>query len=155
MSRNPLKKEVEPRLPVSRDPHILEQFEISRAVFLEEQRQVQDRIFQQSFGPQDQSDEQATNTSVAIQEGMDRFELHMRQGSLDQGERSNRIVMQELFQQTHACHHLVRRWRNEPGVSRSAAADPILAPPEFPRALSPPPAAGEQFRVSLRDEAEG
>jgi len=85
MSRHPLKKEVEPRLPVSRDPHILEQFEISRAVFLEEQRQVQDRIFQQSFGPQDQSDEQATNTSVAIQEGMDRFELHMRQGSLDQG----------------------------------------------------------------------
>ncbi len=68
---------VGPGLPVALGANSVEQFVVNRAVLLEIEAQIQQRLGQQAALVQLQRDEEATKTSVAIQKGVDGLELHM------------------------------------------------------------------------------
>ena len=78
-------------------------------MLLEIVREVEHRFVQHAaFGDQ-KSDEQSTDTPVAIEKRIDRFELHMGQRELDQRRPLIR-AMEERFECSERFgHHIMRR----------------------------------------------
>jgi hypothetical protein len=67
-------------------------------VLLEVQAQVEQRLAQQSVRDELQSDQKPADTTVAVQEWMDGFELHVRKTCLDKGRHGFGIVVQKALE---------------------------------------------------------
>src|SRR6266849_6724851 len=68
--RNPRQEKAQPRLPVTGEPHLLEQFIVPLAVLFEVQAEVKQRLLECPFGTEQKSDEQSSQAPVSIQERM-------------------------------------------------------------------------------------
>jgi len=77
-------EESQPAFPVARLPHFGEHLVVVLPVALEKQAQVEQRLAQQPLVMQQQGNEQASNAAVAVQKGVDGFELHMGQRDPDE-----------------------------------------------------------------------
>jgi hypothetical protein len=145
---------VEPARPVAFRPHALEGVVIVLPVALDEVREVEKRLGKAAALDQEERDQQPAHTAVAVQEGVDRLELLVHQGALDQL-REVVTVVEETLPVGEAVHHGVGR-RRHIGCGRRRApgrTDPVLRAAELPgRGLvSPPPP--HQPLVQLADEA--
>src|SRR5580704_16719083 len=82
------------------------------------------------------------------------LELNMRQTSLHKNRELVLVVMQKSLKAVEAFHQpFGRRW-NKRGVSRPAAADPILRPAKFARHLVGTPSAPQKNCVNLANQAQ-
>lgn len=109
---------------------------------------------------QQQRDQQAAEAAVAVEEGVDRLELHVGERGPDQ--RGGRLggprtgagpAVQKGLEGRHAGLDFVGRRRHEVGAARSRATDPVLRAPELARQLLAAPRAGHQLGVHLADQA--
>src|SRR5919198_4333689 len=83
---------------------------------------------------------------------MDRFELYVRQGRLDQDRQPVPFGVEEALQVGHAVGDgCVRRW-HEYRVAWARAANPVLAATELARLLLAASTAGEELPVNLADQ---
>jgi len=99
-------------------------------------------------------DEEPSDTAVAIQEGVDRFELLMHEGALDEVRKLP--VVQELLPAREALHHRIRR-RRHVGCGRRCAAsrsDPVLGTAELPGRGLLASHSWHQALVELADQAQ-
>ena len=96
-------------------------------MLLEVKAQVEERFTKHSVFAEEEGDHEPAKTSVAVEERMDGFKLHMCQRGLQQHGGLFRFVVQEEFKAPHAFHDLFRRRWHEDGVAWPSAADPVLA----------------------------
>ena len=76
-------------------------------------------------------DEEAAETAIAIKEGVDGLELDMGERGPQQEGQAAGVVVQEFFQRAHARLNLLGRGRDEVGIAGACAADPVLAAAEL------------------------
>jgi hypothetical protein len=119
-------EEGQPRLPIPRLPHLVEQGVVLCAVRFEVEAQIQHRLRQHPLGTKQQGDEEAAQTAVAVEERVDSLELHVGQRRLHQRRRARRLIVQEPLQVPHAEEHLTRRRGHEDRIPGPRAADPVL-----------------------------
>src|SRR3546814_6221823 len=89
-----------------------------------------------AFVAQDQRDQQAAEAAVAVAEGVDGFELHVRERGLDQRRRVVGRCMQEGLERGQCIIQGFGRRRHEMGERRGRAADPDLGLAELARLRS-------------------
>src|SRR6266851_7800775 len=77
-------EKAQPGLPITRQPHRLEQFVIPFAVLFQVKTEIKQWLPQRPFSTEQNRDEQPPKSPVAIQEWMDGFELHMGQSGFDE-----------------------------------------------------------------------
>src|SRR6266851_2832773 len=77
-------------------------------------------------------DQQAADAAVAIEKGVNRFELKVSERRFHQ---RRRIGMQELFELSHATLHILRRRRYKCCVAWASTSDPVLRLPKLARRL--------------------
>ena len=81
-----------------------------------------------------QRDKQSPDASVAIQERVDRLELHVCEARLHQ--RRQRIIrVNPLVELRHERRHIFGRRGHEPRVAGPRAADPVLGASDLARLL--------------------
>ena len=85
-------------------------------MLLEVQAQVQQRLAHQAISRQLQRDQQAPEPSIAIEEWVDGFELHMSERGFEQRWCRLGHVVEKVLELLQALVELVRRRRNSPGV---------------------------------------
>lgn len=130
---DPFQEEPQPSHPIALETNGVEAVVVFLAVLFEEQTQVQQGLSERIVSTQDQRDEQASKSAVAIQEWVDRLELDVGQCGFDQCGRALRLIVKEFLQVAHAIGHTVGRRRNEAGVPRPGAAQPNLGTAELSR----------------------
>ena len=129
---NGLGKEIEPSFPIAGQTDIVEQLIVILTVGLEVEAEVEHRLPQHLLLAQEQSDQQTPQTAVAVQERVDRLELHMCQRRLEQHRSRLWLVMQEEFQLAHALQQFFCRRRNEGRVARPGFLRPSSGCAETP-----------------------
>src|SRR5205085_2086866 len=107
-----VEEEREPSLPVSVLPHIVQQLVVVRAMLLEVQAEIKKRVAENTGIRKHQRDEQPSDTAIAVEERMDRFELHVRQRGADE-HRQPGLIVNEFLESAHALIDKLRRRRNE------------------------------------------
>jgi hypothetical protein len=148
-----IEEEVEPRFPLAAVSHAIEQPVVIVAVLLEIQAQVEQRLLQHSGVMQQKRDQQPPDTTVSVQERVDRFELHVSQRSrYEHGILRARLVKGAL-ERRHQLIDQRRRRRYEVRVPRPGPADPVLRSSELAGLLLASAPAGEQLFVHLANEA--
>ena len=85
---------------------------------------------------------------------MDRLELYMGQGRLEQHRGRFGLVVQKQFELAHTLQHLFGLGWNKGCVARTGTADPVLASPEFTRSLVAAPTLGQQHTVDLSEQPQ-
>lgn len=108
-----------------------------------------------TFGQQ-KGDQQSPDPTIAIEEGMNGFELCM--GQPDFGQHGQRIVqVQKAFQLRHGSRHLMRWWWNKHGIIQPAAccSNPVLGSTKFPRRRMLPSHALHQLFVYFPNQTHG
>src|SRR4051812_33066062 len=101
---------------------------------------------------QHQWDQQSPDTTIAVEERVDRFELHVRNGGHHHhGIRRCRVVERTL-QPRHQVLDKRGRWRYEVRVAWPGAADPVLGSSELTRLFFAAATAREQLRVHLANQ---
>ena len=146
-------EEREPLLPISRLPHALQQVVVARAVLLEVQGQVQERLPQHPLGAQQQGDQEPSDAPVTVQKGMNRLELHVGERRLEQDRRRFRLVVQPAFERPHAFRDALRGRRDEHRVPRPGSPYPVLGAAEFAGLPVGPSTALEEHAVDLADQS--
>jgi len=96
-----VEEERQPCFPVALFPDDLQQAVILLAVLFEVEAQVEQWLAQQAGATEEQRDQQASHAAVAVEERMDRLELHVRERGLDEHGQSSALVMQEPFEVRH------------------------------------------------------
>ena len=102
---------------------------------------------------QQQRHEQASQTAVAVQEGMDGLELHVRQPRPDEDGEPVVSGVQEALERRHAVGHGGVGRRHEDGVAGPGPADPVLRAAEFAGGLGAAASRRQQDGVHLADQA--
>ena len=149
-----LGKEIEPRFPVAGKADVVEEFVIILAVHFEIETEVEHRLPQHLLLAQEQRDEQAAKTTIAVQKRMDSLELHVSQCRLEQCRGGVRLVVEEEFQRAHALRHRIGRRRNKGRISRPGAAYPVLAAPKFARCLIVATAFCQQHPMDFPEQSQ-
>src|SRR5260370_9751463 len=93
-----LKKKAEPFFPNAFGTNSLKQIVVSLTVSLEVNTQIEHRLTQSAFGAEKQCNQQSSQTAIAIEKGMDRFELHVNESGLDENGQLILFVLNEMFQ---------------------------------------------------------
>src|SRR5450830_931406 len=83
--RHAVREEAEPRLPVAPCPDRLEQLVVTGAMLLQIQAEIEERLLENPLLPEKERDEQPPHPPIAVEEGMDRLELKVSKGGLDEG----------------------------------------------------------------------
>src|ERR1700676_3532006 len=73
----PLQKKAKPFFPNAFGANSLKQIVVALTVSLEVKTQIEERLAQSAFGTEKQCNQQPAQPAIAIEKGMDRFELHM------------------------------------------------------------------------------
>ena len=154
---DPRLRERSPPTPPSRpgSANAVEEFVIRRAVLLKVKRKIEQRIGEQSTVVEQQCNEQAAQTAVAVEEGMDGLELHMGDGGLENTGRPMVSSCKKSFEIAHAGVDVLGGWRNKKGVAWAGAADPVLAATEFARLTFRCPGLWPSAGVHLAQQAVG
>lgn len=97
-------------------------------------RTIEERIGEQSTVVQQQCNEQAAQTSVAIEEGMDGLELHVGDGGLEQHGQADGVVVAKMVPDRPCRRQRPRAVAEQKGAARACAADPV---PRQKRRLRP------------------
>jgi len=126
---------------------------IAGAVALEKVGQIKRWFGQQAVADHVQWNQQASDATVAVQEGMDGFKLVVADGRAHQVRHSDRLVVPELFKVAHQFGHIFMVRRNKGGIGQAGAADPVLADTEFPRLLVFAAHSAHQNGVGLLEQA--
>ena len=130
-SRTPSRKN---RSQASQSPavaDVVEQLVVGAPIVFEVQAEVQKRFPEEPGVAQHESDQEAAQATVAVEEGVNGLELNMRQASLDENGKTVVGGMDEPFQVGHALLDVVGWRRNEGRIAGTRAADPVLGSPEF------------------------
>ena len=122
-------------------------------MLLEVTAQVHQRLPQQRPVLHECGDQQSPDASVAIQEGVDGFELGVDQRDPDQRRQVGVGGMDEALQVRQQTGHLLRRWRHEGGIARSRAANPVLRATQFAGQLAGTSRPIEQPPMGLAQQA--
>src|SRR5437870_1342062 len=99
-----------------------------------------------------ESDHQAADAAVAVQERVNRFELNVSQRGLDQGWIRRMLVVNEPLEISHAVLDPMRRRRNKMGIARPGPTEPVLTPAKFARRLFAAAAFRKQNGMHLPDK---
>jgi len=126
------------------------------AVRLDVRGQIEERLRQAAALSQEQRDEQAADTAVAVEERVDRLELLVHEGALDEIGQA-RPVLQEELPGGERGHHLIdRRWHVGGGRQRgSRRTDPVLRAAELARSHVRAAHATHEALVQFPDETQG
>ena len=116
---------------------------VAIAVALEVQAQIEERPTKYALGAQQQSDQEPSDSSVAVEERVDSLELGVRERGLHEHRRRVGIVVDELLEGAHCCGDLLPRRRDETCRRGSGPAEPVLVAAELPA-----PAMREAFHAS-------
>ena len=122
-------------------------------MLLQEQAEVQQRLTQHPGIVQKESDEQSSNPAVPVQERVNGLELHVGKCCSKQFGKTIVLRIEEAFERGHAVGDRRVGRRNEDGVSRSRAADPVLRFPEISGHLRTAPSRREQYAMDFAQEA--
>jgi hypothetical protein len=148
-------EENEPFLPVAFFADGLQELVIAGSVLFEIQGEVEQWVPEHAFGVEQEGDEKAAEAAVAIQEGVDGFELHMGERGLDENGGGDGLVVEEIFQCAEALEQGIGRRGHMSGIARACAADPILAAPELAGFLVRATAVAKKHSVDFADEPKG
>ncbi|MDA8045296.1 MAG: hypothetical protein M0Z30_08680 [Actinomycetota bacterium] len=120
---------------------------------LEVGRQVEQRFGQTVTDQQQEHDQETTKASVAVEEGVDRFELVVNQRSLHE-RRKAWFLVNEAFEVVEERPHLVwwRRYEGRGFDCGSWGSDPVLSGADGARLAFTATDAGEDYRVHLSDQ---
>jgi hypothetical protein len=132
----------------------LKTFVIGPAVGLEIEAEIEEGIAQHALLTQEQRDEQSPEATVAVEKGVDAFELDMGETGLHEHGDAGSFCVQEALEIAHAGRDLLRRWGDERGIARPRAADPVLAAAKLARVLPFAASAGEQNSVYLAQQSQ-
>src|SRR5579863_10201303 len=127
----------------------IEQFIVFLPVRLEIKAEVKNGFTDRACDTQQERNQQAAQSSVSVQEGVNSFKLHMCECGLDQNRQVFVVAMQELFEPAHAFHHFLRWWRDKCCVTGPRASDPVLCFAEFPRTLLTASSFGQENLVNF------
>src|SRR5438105_13270636 len=97
-----------------------------------------------------QGDEQATDSSVSVEKGVDGLELRMRQGCFH---KCRRIGVQEALQLPHAAFDFLRRRGHKRRVPRPCATNPVLRATKFSRGLLCAAPGGQKYSMHFLEQA--
>src|SRR5205823_5118365 len=141
---------VDPFAPLAAGADREEALVVFVAVPFEKGAEIKQRLVEQFLRVQQESDEQAAHTPVAIEERMNGLELVMNEGETNQRGQV-RLGMEELLEHVERRVHLRNRWWNVGRVRnrRSGLADPILHAAKLARRAALAANAGQQLRVHL------
>lgn len=148
-----LGEKIQPAFPVAAQPHLVEQFVVQRAMFLEEQARVEHRLAQHTVGDQLQHDQQAPEAAVAVEKRVNGLELHMRQRRLDERRRGLRLVVEEALERREAVLQRIGRRRHECRVAGPRTAYPHLRAPHLAGCLAASAGMREQDLVHFTQQA--
>ncbi len=148
-------EEVEPRLPVALAAHAVEQVVVGRAVPLQVEAEVEERLVQYRRATEHQRDEQPADATVAVEERVDGLELHVRESRTHKDRQAIAVRVEEALQVGHAVLDRRVRRRDETGVPGPRAADPVLRAPELARGAAAPAAPRQQHAVDLAYQPVG
>ncbi len=123
---HPLQEEDHPGFPIALGPDGRQTTVVLGLVLLQITAKVHQRLDQQSPVLEQGGDQQSANTPVAVQKGVDGFELCMDERDPHHRWQFCPIVMNEALHIGQQNWHVLRRWRYESGIARSRAADPVL-----------------------------
>ena len=104
---------------------------VAVAVALEVQAQIEERPAEYALGAQQQSDEEPSDSSVAVEERVDRLELGVRERRLHEHGGWVWVVVDELLEGAHRRSYLLPWWRHVPRDGGAGAAEPVLAAAEL------------------------
>jgi hypothetical protein len=121
-----LKKKSEPFFPNPLCPNTLKQIIVALTVSLEVKTQIEERLTQSAFGAEKQCNQQTAKPTIAIEKGMDRFELHVNESGLDENGQLVFFVVKKMLEAVQALHQAFWRWGNKCTISRTVTANPIL-----------------------------
>ena len=115
--------------------------------------EIEHRLLQDALLSEQEGDQQPSHPPIAIQKGMDGFELGMGQTDANQG-RQIVLGMEKLLQSAQRLRQLLRGWRHKRGRGQAAAAgaDPVLATAQLTRSQPAATHALQQFGVDLGDQ---
>jgi len=146
------KEELQPRFPVTFQPDSLQVVVVVRAMMLEVEAQIEQWLTQNALGPQQESDEESSYSTVAVEKGMNGLELRVRKCGLEENRNPLRRFVEEALEVTHAVGDMLgRRW-NVGGKSRARAANPALRGPEDTRLLLSSTTACKQVSVDFSNQ---
>ena len=97
-------------------------------------------------------DQQSADAAVAVQEGVERLELHVHQRHAHEGRQRRRRVVDVALQIGQQPGQVVRRRGHKHRAARPCAAHPVLRTPQFPRLLAGAPGAVEQQAVRVAQQ---
>src|SRR5262249_16672184 len=132
----------------------LERTDVLVAVLLQVLGEVEHRAGEQLLLVEKQRDQNSSQATVSIDEGVNDFKLSMDDAELD--ERIRRIGVVVLLPIVEVLEESLRRGGNEFGRfdRRSPWADPVLDPAKLAAALVPAADAVEQNRVKFFEEVQ-
>src|SRR5690606_27196199 len=137
-----LQEESEPGLPVAFPPDEVEQRVVLLAVLLEVEAEVEQRIAQHAVVAEQKRDQEPADAAVAVEERMDRLELHVGEAGPDEVRQAVAPIVEEALERSHRVRDRGVRRRHEHGITRPGAADPVLGTPKLAGVLAAPPPAG-------------
>ena len=135
-------------------PDFLEQAIVIGATGFQIEAEIEKRSAQDTVNAEIEGDEQAPDPAIAVEEGVDRFELDMEQPRLDERREFRGGFMHETLEGIKACMEFMRRRRDEQGVPGARTTDPVLRSAEFAGFPGSAPAALQQPGMHAADETE-
>ena len=86
--------------------YLLQQPVVFRPVRLQEEAEVQQRLPKDALYTEILRDQKSADATVAVEEGVDRLELHVQQAGLDECRQSRGVVVQETLERTETLGEL-------------------------------------------------
>ena len=111
--------------------HRIEQFVVLGSTLFQIQTEVKQGLAQHLVVIQDQRNQQAPDTAIAIEKWVDGFELQVRQCCAGERRVGRLFVVKKLLKRCHAVFKLRGRRGYEMSVAGPAPSNPILAGAEF------------------------
>ena len=121
----------------------------------QKQAEIEKRTAESPVRTKIEGDQQASNSTVSIEERVYGFELDMQQAGFDECGKAAALLMHEQLQLVEAFLHFERRRGDEWSVARTRSANPILRSTKLARAFGAAAAALQQPGVHFTDQAQG
>jgi hypothetical protein len=99
---NSFQEERQPGFPVAVPANVVKQVVVLGSMLLEKETEIQERFTKYAGVAQQQRDEKPSDTSVAIEERMDRLKLHVRQPRTHKYRKTVVLGVHEAFERGHA-----------------------------------------------------
>jgi len=151
LSRDGLEEEADPRFVRSLLSHCLEAPDVLVSVPLQVPRQVKEGCMEHASFDEIEVDEEPSQPSVAVQEGVDGLELVVKERAADEN-RKRRLLVEEPLEIRHRIGYELGRRCNEDCLGWTSTADPVRRRPEVTRRPFLPANVPEQLGMHLSDE---